>query len=99
MFCHLYCFAAATQVKFFLFQNSNIYVIKIGIRIRDLESGIRDPNPDCKKTALESGIRIRRIFGRIAIPGTYYWFVRRVAINSIIGGMPWPCKQRVGCLQ
>ena len=54
MFCHLYCFAAATQGKFFLFQNSNIYVIKIGIRIRDPESEsglqkictrIRNPNP------------------------------------------------------
>ena len=69
MFCHLYCFAAATQGKFFLFQNSNIYIIKIGIRIRDPESGIRNPNPDDKKSALESGIRIRRFFGRIAIPG------------------------------
>ena len=29
MFCHLYWFAAATQGKFFLFWNSNIYVIKI----------------------------------------------------------------------
>ena len=59
MFCHLYCFAAATQGKFFLFQNSNIYIIKIGIRIRDPES--------------ESGLqkictRIHRFFGRIAIP-------------------------------
>ena len=35
MFCHLYSFAAATQGKFFLFGNSNIYVIKIGIRIRN----------------------------------------------------------------
>ena len=68
MFCHLYCFAAATQGKFLLFQYSNIYVIKIGIRIRDPESGIRNPNPNCKKFALESGIRIRRFFGRIAIP-------------------------------
>ena len=39
MFCHLYLFAAATQGKFFLFWNSNIYVIKIGIR---------NPNPQCK---------------------------------------------------
>ncbi len=62
MFCHLYCFAAATQGKFLLFQYSNIYVIKIGIR---------DPNPNCKKFALESGIRIRRFFGRIAIPANY----------------------------
>ena len=71
MFCHLYCFAAATQGKFFLFQNSNIYVIKIGIRIRDPESGIRNLNPDCEKSALESGIRIHRFFGRIAIPEKY----------------------------
>ncbi len=49
MFCHLYCFAAATQGKFFQSQKSNIYVIK--------------------KSAIESGIRIRRFFGRIAIPG------------------------------
>ncbi len=31
------------------------------------ESGIRDPNPLIKKSALESGIRIRQIFWRIAI--------------------------------
>ena len=37
------------------------YVIKIGILIRN-------PNPQCKKYAIESGIRIRRFFGRIAIP-------------------------------
>ena len=29
--CHIYWFAAATQGKFFLFWNSIIYVIKIGI--------------------------------------------------------------------
>ena len=42
------------------------------------ESGIRDPNPDCKKSALESGIRIRRFFGRIAIPD----FLRRLPSST-----------------
>ena len=28
----------------------------------------KNPNPQCKKYAIESGIRIRRFFGRIAIP-------------------------------
>ncbi len=51
----LYWFAAATQGKFFLFWNSNIYVIKIGIRICN-----------GKKSAIEFGIR--RFFGRVAIP-------------------------------
>ena len=53
MFCHLYWFAAAaTQGKFFLFWNSNIYVIKIGIRIRNPNP--ENPNPQCKKYAIES---------------------------------------------
>ena len=53
-----------------------------GIRIRnpnpESESGIRNPNPEnpnpenpnpqCKKYARESGIRIPRFFGQIAIP-------------------------------
>ena len=36
--CYLYWFAAATQGNFFLFWNSNIYVIKIGIRIRNAKN-------------------------------------------------------------
>ncbi len=71
MFCHLYCFAAATQGKFLIFHYSNIYVIKIGIRIRN-------PNPESEsgESALQkicSGIRIRRFFGWIAIPGNNGW--------------------------
>ncbi len=50
MFCHLYCYAAATQGKFFLFQNSNIYAIKIGIRIRDPESESGESESALKKT-------------------------------------------------
>ena len=57
MFCHLYCFAAATQGKFLLFQYSNIYVIKIGIRIRDPESGIRDPESESELQKICTRIR------------------------------------------
>ncbi len=64
MFCHLYCFAAATQGKFFIFKIQIFMLLKL-----ESESGIR--NPDCKKSALESGIQIRRFFGRIAIPDKY----------------------------
>ena len=61
--CFVICTALLLPLKVnFPILNSNIYVIKIGIRIRD---------PDCKKSALEAGVQIRRFFGRIAIPGKY----------------------------
>ncbi len=62
MFCH---FAAATQGKFFPFWNSNIYVIKIGIRIRRIRVRI------CNAKNMQSGIRIRRFLGQIAIPAIF----------------------------
>ena len=67
MFCHLYWFAAATQGKYFLFWNSNIYVIKIGIRIRNSKicNRIRNPNPpifwpDCHPWFKLSGLLSER---------------------------------------
>ena len=64
MFCHLYWFAAATQGNFFLFWNLNFHVIKLESESGESESAMQ-------KYAIESGIRIRRFFGRIAIPDKF----------------------------
>ena len=56
MFCHLYWFAAATKGNFSLFWNSNIYVIKIGIRIRNAKNMQQNQESESAD------------FGRIAIP-------------------------------
>ena len=58
MFCHLYWFVAATEGKFLYFEIQIFMLLK-------LES---ESETTLKKYAIESGIRIRRFFGRIAIP-------------------------------
>jgi len=86
--CFVICMDLLPPLKFFLFWNSNIYVIKIGIRIRRIRNpNPENPNPQWKKHAIESGIRIRRFFGRIAIPDIYeneLFRVRNLKMNPQI---------------
>ncbi len=50
----------------------NIMEVKCFVICTDLLLPLKvnpeNPNPKCKKYAIESGIRIRQFFGRIAIP-------------------------------
>ena len=71
-FIEVKCFVICTALLLPLKVNFSYFKIQIFMLLKlESESGIRNPNPDCKKSALESGIRILRFFGRIAIPGYY----------------------------
>ena len=70
-FMEVKCFVICTALLLPLKVNFYYFNIQIFMLLKlESESGIRNPNPPCKKkTAIESGIR--RFFGRIAIPGIY----------------------------
>ena len=65
------CFIICTDLLLPLKVIFSYFEIQIFMLLKlESESGLRmrNTNPQCKKYAKESGIRIRRCFGRIAIP-------------------------------
>ncbi len=58
------------------------------------ESGIRNPNPQCKKSVIES--EIRRFFGRIAIPdSSRYSLIKFTGIFTKTLAIIFLCKAKV----